>query len=129
MAAPPPELAVEIVAASRATVDGLAAYLTGAGVAVSTSAHVESLVEDERDIDAAVVFPDEIDPAQAADALAALRRVRPRLLLIVVTGAPQRYRPALEPDADSRLPIVLPRPAFGWAILDALRAHARESDR
>jgi chromate transporter len=54
-----------------------------------------------------------------------LRASRPRLLVVLVTGAPQRFAAVLEPDGRSVPPIVLPKPAFGWSILDAIRAHAQ----
>lgn len=126
MVAPQP-LVVEIVADARIAVEGLAAYLTDVGIAVGISIHADVLPHIRADVDAVVVFPDELDAAVAAEGLLSLRVQRPQRLLIVVTGAPQRYRPALEPLADARLPMVLFRPAFGWAILDAIREHARQA--
>jgi hypothetical protein len=115
------ELEVEIVAAVPATGETLARYLTDAGVGAVRAADIGGL---RADIDAVVWFPDELDAALAIDGLLRLRRARPKLLIIIVTSAPQRYRPAFEPDANARLPVVLARPAFGWAILDAIRGHA-----
>jgi hypothetical protein len=122
-----PQLEVEIVADARVAVEGLAAYLADVGVAVGISVRADALAEVRADVDAVVVFPDELDAAVATEGLLSLRVQRPQRLLIVVTGAPQRYRPALEPQADTRLPLVMFRPAFGWAILDAIREHAREA--
>ena len=51
-------------------------------------------------------------------------RARPRFLALLVTREPRRYRAVIEADARSVTPLVLPKPSFGWDILDAIRAHA-----
>ena len=53
-----------------------------------------------------------------------LRRERPHLLTVLITRVPHRFRSVLYTDNRSRTPIVLPRPSFGWDILDALRDHS-----
>jgi hypothetical protein len=69
-----------------------------------------------------VLFPDDFGPSDVEARLLALRRARPKLLIVVVTRAPQNLGAALVPDGRSVLPLVLPKPAFGWTILDAIRA-------
>jgi hypothetical protein len=70
-----------------------------------------------------VLFPDDFPP-RLARPIRTLRSRRPDVLLLVVTSAPQSLREVLRPDGVSVPPAVLPKPAFGWAILDAIRAHA-----
>jgi hypothetical protein len=53
-----------------------------------------------------------------------LRRARPRLLSLIVTREPQRFLDVMQDDGRSCPPVMLPRPSFGWDILDAVRAHA-----
>jgi hypothetical protein len=121
----PAPLEVVIIAASRATVAELGTYLSNAGVVAGTAAALTGPAAIPASVDAVILFPDELEVAEVTAGIAALRRARPRLLLVVVTGAPQRLRPALDPDGRSFPPIVLPRPAFSWTILDAVREHAR----
>ena len=122
--APRKSHSVMVVADNRETIDGLHSYFQGAGVASHTARGLGDATAIRAATTALVLFPDEFDAKDVVRRIAALRTSRPRLLLVVVTSAPQRFRSALEPDGRSLLPIVLPKPAFGWAILDAIRAHA-----
>jgi hypothetical protein len=122
-AAPKPNY-VTVIADNPQTLDGLHAYFDGAGVA-STGLHDlndVSLVPSAAT--AVVLFPDDFQRSEAKASILSLRRARPKLLLVVVTGAPQHLGAALEPDGHSALPFVLPKPAFGWTILDAIRGRA-----
>ncbi|HEX7604203.1 MAG TPA: hypothetical protein VF316_21440 [Polyangiaceae bacterium] len=118
---------VTVIAESPETIDGLHAYLDGAGV----ESHAVQALRDAKRVPlkstAVVIFPDEFVIDDVVASITSLRSARPRLLILLVTGAPQRFRPALEPDGKSLPPVVLPKPAFGWTILDAIRAHASAS--
>lgn len=120
----PAPLHVSVIAESADTIQDLRAYLHSAGVPTYASQAVHDAVLAATESTAVVLFPDEFDAAAVISRLTALRASRPRLLIVVVTSLPQRLRPALDPDAHSLLPIVLSKPAFGWAILDAIREHA-----
>ena len=76
---------------------------------------------------AVVVFPDDFEGPHALAFIRSLRQARPRLLIIVVTREPNRLAPVLGEDERSLAPVVLPRPSFGWSIVDVIRAH-RQSD-
>jgi hypothetical protein len=117
-------LFVTIIAESRETIEGLHVYLKSAAVASFATRALGDPSLVPAATTSVVLFPDELDADLAAAWIAALRASRPTLLLIVVSSAPQRLRAALEPDGRSTLPIVFPKPAFGWAILDAVREHA-----
>lgn len=111
---------VAIVSLNPETLDGLHGYLSAAGVAArctrdiddcSRSASAETL--------AFVLFPDDFAWERVVAAVAELREKRPRALPVLVTAHPKRF--AAMTDAENVL--VVARPVWGWAILDALRAH------
>ncbi len=114
-------LHVLVVAHSRETIDGLHAYLGGAGVESHGTRTLSDVGSVPASTTAVVVFPDDFEVTAVVSVLRSLRAARPRLRLVLVTGAPQRFQSALAPDSRSLPPIVLPRPAFGWTILDAVR--------
>ncbi len=118
-------LEVIVVADNPETIDSLRGYLSGAGVSSKGGRELCDPDLVAAATSALVIFPDELVQSEVVSCIWALRSARPELAIVVVTGAPQRFQSALEPDGDSRLPIVLPKPAFGWAILDTIRAHAR----
>jgi hypothetical protein len=115
---------VTIVSKNPVTMDALESYFRSAGV----FSHGVRLADDLQAIapdfaNATVIFPDDFDEADILSLLRQLRRVRPRLLALLVTREPQRFLSAIEPDGTSLPPIVLPKPSFGWDIVDTIRAH------
>jgi len=114
-------LYVTIISSNRETVDGLQGYLERAGIA----SHATRALGDESMIPpastAVVLFPDDFGDTDVVRRISTLRSKRPGLLLVLVTSDRQRLSPALEADPKSPLPIVFPKPAFGWDILDAVR--------
>lgn len=117
-------LLVTIIAESRETIDGLHSYLQGAGVSARCTRALGDVAKVPPSATAVVLFPDEFDEREVVTRLRALRAQRPRALLVLVTSTPQRWSPALERDGRAPPPVVLPKPAFGWSILDAIREHA-----
>jgi hypothetical protein len=116
---------VSIVSNNPETLDGLQAYLREAGVACRTTSairHVASSVAELASV--AVIFPDDFDAVDVDALLYNLRRHRPKLFALIVTRDPNRYRSPAGADGKASLPVVLPKPSFGWVILDAIRAHA-----
>jgi hypothetical protein len=116
---------VSIVSANPETLDGLQSYLGEAGV----PSHCTGAVRDPATAAppfaiAAVIFPDDFEQEAVRALMQQLRRTRPDLLSLIVTREPQRFVEMVQPDGRSLPPIMLPRPAFGWDILDAIRAHA-----
>jgi hypothetical protein len=116
-----------VIADNPETTDGLHAYLSGAGVPTRTSRRLRDADALCAHADALVLFPDEYELGEVDANLRALRHAHPRLLMLLVTALPQRVRPACEPAAGSVAPLVLPRPAFGWRLLDAIRAHQQRA--
>ncbi len=116
---------VSIVSANPETLDGLHAYLCGAGVpSRCTRALQDVALVVPLSAKAAVIFPDDFEHDQVLLLVRELRRARPRLLALIVTREPQRFREVVQADGRSLPPILLPKPSFGWDILDAIRAHS-----
>ena len=115
---------VTVVADNPETLDGLHAYFNGAGVASTGMHELHDVSMVPPAATAVVLFPDDFQRGEAEATILSLRRARPKLLIVVVTGAPQHLGAALEPDGRSAPPLVLPKPAFGWTILDAIRGRA-----
>ena len=123
--APPRTMLVSIVSKNAETVGELRAYFESVGIRACSTRAV-------RDVDAvapseaiaAVIFPDDYGEKEMLELVRALRQKRPRLLALLVTREPNRFRGAIAADGKSLPPLVLPRPSFGWEIVDAIRAHA-----
>jgi hypothetical protein len=107
-----PGLDVNIVANNATTIASLRIYLTNAGILTHEFDALPATIASGTT--AVVVFPDELDPDGVVPWIEAT--ARPDLLMVLITGSPQRFR--------TTGAVVLPKPAFGWAILDAIRAHA-----
>lgn len=118
-------LRVAIVSRNAGTLAGLETYLQRAGVTTSGTRQIERSGEVASGVSAVVVFPDDFDWDAVVPALRACMRSSPRALPVVVTNAPQRFESLVWPD-DSAIPLVIPKPAWGWTILDAIRAHLNE---
>ncbi len=118
-----PPLLVTVVSKNASTLVGLEAYLRGVGAVTTSTADLERLVDvTPRTAAAVIVFPDEYSQDLAIQALAALERARPDVLAVVVTNEPGRFA---SPDAEedpAASPLVMPKPAWAWTIMDAVRA-------
>jgi len=116
-----------IVARTAATLDDLSQYLEQSGIPIQALAHIDA-GQVEPSACAVVVFPDDYDERDARTFIRSLRHARPRLLLIVVTREPNRLEPVLGANEGSLAPVVLPRPSFGWSIVDVIRTHRQSDD-
>jgi len=119
---------VTLIADNPETLDGLQAYLAGVGVASRTTRVLRDAALILPGSSALVLFPDDFALKDVERRLAFLRASRPELLIVLVTSSPGRFRSALDRDDRCLSPVVLPKPAFGWVILDAIRAHGRSKD-
>lgn len=116
---------VTIVSANPETVDGLESYLRGVGMTARGSRRLESCARLVTPSTAAVIlFPDDYAFELVVSTLADLAARRTTALRLLVTGQPARF----ERLAASRKVVVVPRPAWGWTILDAIRAHLDEDE-
>ena len=110
---------VTIIAESAETRDGLKSYLSHAGVGARGTPRLDDI--DPEPCTAVVLFPDEFSHREVVRELSRLRRDRPRLVPLLVTREPERYLELTAADAGQSSPIVIPKPAWGWTILDAIR--------
>ena len=122
-------LSVTLIANNDETLDGVHAYLVGAGVDSRPTRWLEDAAAISSSTSCVVLFPDAYAPNDVIACISALRTAQPEALLVVVTSNPQLLQPVLAPDGGSCLPVVLAKPAFGWSILDAIRVHARVEER
>ena len=103
---------VVVVSDNPETLDAIARYLRGVGIAVrGTRALDEASELASRKRTAVVVFPDDYPTRDVHTALASLKRRD--VLTVLVTSDVRNFS-----ETDT---LVLPKPAWGWTILDAIR--------
>jgi hypothetical protein len=116
---------VTIVSTNPETLDGLQSYLRGAGVAAKGTRSLADCAklafEGSR---AVVLFPDDYRWEKVVTTLADLAALRPPALPVLVTAHPQRFHDLTVPGQV----IIMPRPVWGWTILDAIRAQLDRDD-
>ena len=111
---------VTIVSTNAATLDGLQTYLRGAGVVARCAGVLDRCVKSSPAMTIAfILFPDEFRWESVVATLADLAAQRPRALAVLVTAHPDRFELLTAPAGA----LIVPRPVWGWTILDALRAH------
>ena len=116
-------LLVTVVSKNASTLEGLDTYLRGVGVVTTTTGAIERLIEMTPVAAAAVIlFPDEYSPDVALGALGTLKKLRPDVLAVVVTNEPRRFVDATGEEDPAASPLVMPKPAWAWTIMDAVRA-------
>jgi hypothetical protein len=118
----PRPLHVAIVGRNSETLEGLASYLQRAGVLTSSTRLIGRAAELGTSASALVLFPDDYTWDGAVAALARCRTQNPRAPLVLVTGTPQRFEALTAPNHRDLI-VVVPKPAWSWTILDAIRAH------
>lgn len=113
----PPKLRVVVVSDNSETLDGLERYLESAGIAVLATRAIERTraLAASMPPSAVVLFPDDFPRAAVRTTLAQLGRAEPAIATVVITSDLRQFPPASEGL------VVLPKPAWGWTILDALR--------
>jgi hypothetical protein len=123
-------LSVTVVASNPGTLEALEVYLHGAGVFANGTRMVDRVLEMTPPSSAAlIVFPDDFPEEAVSRALAALQRERPNVLAVIVTHEPQRFENVAGTRGSQVLaPLVIPKPAWAWTILDAVRARLDADD-
>jgi hypothetical protein len=125
----PPSLeppAIGIIAKNDRTVTELLHYFAQVGASAKRLpelARWKSHPEESAGLQAFVIFPDDFEASLITETLTWIAEQAPRLLQLVVTRQPQRFLPTTIGPAPPPHRFVLPRPSFGWLILDAIRAH------
>ena len=117
---------VAIVSANPETIDGLQSYLHGAGVTARGTRRLEDCAALTAPSTAAIVlFPDDFPSADVMATVADIGARGPGILRVLVTGHPKAFEPLFK---GRRNVLVVPRPVWGWTILDAVRAHLDDDD-
>jgi len=117
---------VTIVSANAEPLVGLQTYRSGGGVAARCARDLAacSTLMSARTL-AVILFPDAYRSDRVVAVLSRLAAEPPERLSVIVTAHPRRF------DERTSLPeiLIVPRPLWGWRLLDAIRAHAarRES--
>jgi hypothetical protein len=112
---------VTIVSANAETLDGLQSYLKSAGVAARGTRRLEDCSEMKAPLTVAIVlFPDDFSTESIVTTVQEIGARGPGILRLLVTGHPKAFETLVE---GSRNVVVVPRPVWGWTILDAIRAH------
>ncbi len=114
---------VVIVSTNPETLDGLQRYLRDAGVAARCTRDVSQCTKvGSPNAVAFVVFPDDFPWEHVVVTLASLSQQRPEALPVLVTSRPDRF----ERVTTAGSVLIVPRPAWGWTILDAIRNHLEQ---
>jgi len=114
-------LHITIVSSNPETVDGLEAYLRRAGVRTRGTRQIEKATEiTPTTASVVVLFPDDFGSDLVTSALGTLRSHRPKTLTVLVTKEPKRFESL--PVTEGIAPLVVPKPVWGWTILDAIRS-------
>ncbi len=112
---------VTIVSANPETLDGLQSYLHDAGVAARGTRRLEDCCDLTVPLTVALVlFPDDFAWERVTSTLADIDARRPGILRVLVTGHPKTFEPLV---GGRKNVLIVPRPVWGWTILDAIRAH------
>lgn len=122
---PPPRIVVACT--NPETIDGLQAYLVGVGMSSRAVRSLEAVLDAPEPGSAVVVFPDAFGIESVVRWALAIREKWPELLLLLVTREPQRFSTALLKERGLPSLVVLPKPVFGWTIVDVIRVHTDDS--
>jgi hypothetical protein len=112
---------VLLISSNRDTVNGLSHYFAESGVPAQASSSLNPSAELRNSVHAVVVFPDDFHDNEVRPYLSTVRARRPELAIVVITRATTFYETMMATDGKPLGAVVLPRPAFGWTILDLVR--------
>jgi hypothetical protein len=96
-------------------------YLAHAGVVARATRRLEDAWR-RGGAEAIVLFPDDFDAGEVTDGLSRLLTRSPCPRVIVITAGPRLFEPLIECFASRDSIVILPKPVWGWAILDVLRS-------
>ena len=121
-------LAVTVISRNRATLDELQTYLGGADIDAQCEQTIDDIARGMAPAcRALVVFPDDFPWDVIDSALQSANVLHPRVLTIVVTASPKRFETRAKNGAHPTL--IIPKPAFGWVILDAIHGRLTADSR
>jgi len=109
---------VTIVSGNPETLDALQQYLSAAGLGAAGTSRLDASLSAASKSSVVVLFPDDFQDEEVESMLTRLCRSRPSVRTIVVTSRPGKF-------AGLRGPIVIPKPVWGWRILETIRNEGR----
>lgn len=112
------DVKLALIANDRETVDGVQQYLLRAGARVSSTSWLGEAHAACADADAVILFADHYSREEALEVVLQLG-VR---LVIVVTAEVAYFSESRTAERAAPRLIVLPRPVWGWMLLDAVRS-------
>jgi CheY-like chemotaxis protein len=115
-------LSVLLVSASQETAEGMRRYLEGAGARVAVAAGLDAATRSEAR--ALVLFADDFPADETAACLSELERCRGGQIVVLVSADPAI---GAGPGADGVAIVRIPRPAWSWSVLDAIRTLLAEA--
>ena len=115
---------VVVVCENAETVDGLQAYFMGVGIPAQSARSLDATLDLPGETTAVVLFPDGFRRNEVVERLLVLHEKWPGLLLLIITSEPRSFATALPSDRSSSWLVVMPKPVFGWSVVDAIRLHA-----
>jgi hypothetical protein len=101
-------------------------YLAQAGVRARATRQLDDAWRQDGS-GAIVLLPDAFDPGAVTDGLRRLSSRSPPPWVIVVTAVPRLFEPLLESWGHPDSVVVMPKPVWGWTILDLLRGWQNRS--
>ncbi len=110
-------LRLALISNDRETLDGVQQYFQRLGARISIAPRLEDAAARTSGADAALLFADDYPHEEALRVIPALS-VK---LVVVVTADVGNFRVSLPAERRADRVLVLPRPAWGWMLLDAVR--------
>lgn len=111
---------IAILSANPETLHGLEGYLRNVGLPAMSRRSLEVTDLDAETTRAILLFPDDFPEEEIDAAMRALMEQGSEPLKIIVSGRPVAYEAML---AEHEGFVVVARPVWGWAIVDAIRHH------
>jgi hypothetical protein len=116
-----------VISRNAETLDGLHEYFSRTGVSSSSRSELNPLADVPERVRVLVVFPDDFPAHEVATYLSVVRTRRRDLGLVIISKDPPTYTAMTAMNGHPLHATVLPRPAFGWRIVDAIRESSARS--
>lgn len=112
------DLQLALISNDRRVAAGLQRYFDRLGARASSTSDLDEAPSSTRGADAVVLFADDYPEKNPLGILAGLSAK----VVVVVTSDVAAFRQAVAGTSLRSKVVVLPRPAWGWMVLDAVRA-------
>lgn len=116
----PPTARTLVVCDDDDTLIRLRDYLVRAGVETQATRQLADAWGRPAD-ECIVLLPDDFNAGEVTDGLVQLLSSASSPLVIIVTAGPRLYEPLIESLSHRESVVIMPKPVWGWTILDLLR--------